>query len=40
MLLGPAAARIADKRLLIAGEDVLKYLPFRRLARIREATFP
>jgi len=31
MLLGPAAARIADKRLLIVGESVLKYLPFGAL---------
>jgi CHAT domain-containing protein len=31
MLLGPAAARIANKRLLIVGEGVLKYLPFGAL---------
>jgi CHAT domain-containing protein/Tfp pilus assembly protein PilF len=31
MLLGPAASRIAGKRLLIVGEGVLKYLPFAAL---------
>jgi CHAT domain-containing protein len=31
MLLGPAAARIANKRLLIVGEGVLQYLPFAAL---------
>ena len=39
MLLGPAAARIANKRLLIVGEGVLKYLPFGALPD-PEATFP
>jgi CHAT domain-containing protein len=31
MLLGPAAAHIGNKRLLIVGEGVLKYLPFGAL---------
>jgi CHAT domain-containing protein len=31
MLLGPAAARIGNKRLLIVGEGVLQYLPFAAL---------
>jgi len=31
MLLTPAAARIADKRLLVVGEGVLQYLPFAAL---------
>ena len=31
MLLGPAVARIRDKRLLIVGEGVLQYLPFAAL---------
>src|SRR5262249_57266524 len=31
MLLGPAAAQIGNKRLLIVGEGVLQYLPFAAL---------
>ena len=31
MLLGPAAAQIEDKRLLIVGEGILQYLPFAAL---------
>jgi CHAT domain-containing protein len=38
MLLGPAAARIGNKRLLIVGEGVLQYLPFGALPAPGPAT--